>query len=182
MKTTIMTFLLAVCSIPASAQLPSGTNPPAVNPPVQQKIPNSWFSKAKGFEKALELQKETGADIFVVFTRESPPNEKGLCQWFDSKGLNAQKVREFLRGYIKVSVPLPSNPDTQKMATDFDVRKCPAVFIVQPNGKRYYCKVFEYPDGHPKVFPPETLIELFRARSSERYQNTQPPAPSTSSE
>ena len=163
MRRLILTLFLTTCSMAAAAQVPSGTN-------AQQKIPHSWFMKAKGYEKALALQKETGADLFVVFTRDAPSNEKGLCQWFESKALNESDVRDYLRGYIKVTVPLPSNPDCQKMAEDFDVRKCPAVFIVQPNGKRYYCKVFEYPDGRPKIFPPETLIELFRARSSERYQ------------
>lgn len=163
MKTTILLLLLAACSAAPAAQMPLATN-------VQQKIPNSWFMKAKGYEKALALQEETGADVFVIFTRESPANEKGLCQWFVSKGLCASKVRDYLRGYIKVTVPLPSNPESQKMAEDFDVRKCPAVFIVQPDGKRCYCKVFEYPDGRPELFPSETLVELFRARSSERYQ------------
>jgi hypothetical protein len=163
LKTAIFALLLAICSLTLAAQMPSTTN-------MQQKIPNSWFSKAKGYEKALLLQKDTGADIFVVFTRDSPANEKGLCEWLESKGLSMSVVRDYLRDYIKVSVPLPSNPECQKMAEDFEVRKCPAVFIVQTDGKRYFCKVFEYPDGHPKLFPPETLVELFRARSSERYQ------------
>ena len=163
MKAAFLVLFLAVCSAAMAAQMPSGTN-------TQQKIPNSWFMKAKGYEKALALQKETGADLFVMFTRDSPASEKGLCEWFDSKGLSASAVRDCLKNYIKVTVPLPSNPESQKMAEDFDVRKCPAVFIVQPDGKRCFCKVFEYPDGHPKLFPPETLVELFRARSSERYQ------------
>lgn len=163
MKAAILALFLAICSAANAVQRPVATN-------TQPKIPNSWFMKEKGYEKALALQKETGADIFVIFTRESPASEKGLCQWFDSKGLRASKVRDYLRDYIKVTVPLPSNPESQKMAKDFDVRKCPAVFIVQPDGKRYYCKVFEYPGGRPALFPPETLVELFRARSSERYQ------------
>jgi hypothetical protein len=167
MKALILTLLLTTCSVAVTAQMPSGTN-------AEQKIPNSWFMKAKGYEKALALQKETGSDIFVIFTRDAPANEKGLCEWLESKGLNTSKVRDYLRSYIKVSVPLPSNPESQKMAENFDVRKCPAVFIVQPNGRQYYCKVFEYPDGHPKLFPPETLVELFRARSSEKYQTGSP--------
>ncbi len=163
MRIFILALILASYSAVGAAQVPGGTN-------TSQKIPRSWFLKARGHEKALALQKEIGADIFVVFTREAPPGEKGLCQWFETKGLGSSAVRDYLRDYIKVSVPLPSNPDCQKMAEDFEVRKCPAVFIVQPNGMKFYCKVFDYPDGHPKMFPPETLIELFRARSSERYQ------------
>ena len=170
MRTAALVCLIAALCACATAQVPAVSN-------AQQKIPHSWFMKAKGYEKALELQKATGADIFVVFTRDVPANEKGLCEWFESKGLNAFAVRDYLRDYIKVTVPLPSNPECQKMAEDFEVRKCPAVFIVQPNGKHYYCKVFEYPEGRPKLFPPETLIELFRARSSERYQGGSAQAP-----
>ena len=135
------------------------------------KIPTSWFNKAKGYEKALELQKQTGADIFIYFSRQAPENEKGLCSWFEGKGLNTSKVKDYLRDYIKVDIPLPSNPDCQKLAQDFDVRKCPAVFIVQPNGLRNYCKVFDWPGGRPELYKPEELIEFFRARSSARYQH-----------
>ncbi len=165
--------LISLClALGAQAQWPVPTNAPKAAP---AKIPNSWLSKAKGYEKALEIQKETGADIFIYFSRQAPANEKGLCQWFESKGLNAQKVKEYLRNYIKVEVPLPSNPDSQKLAEQFDVRKCPAVFIVQPGGFTSYCKVFDWPDGKPKLWEPEQLIQFFMARSSERYQVGQSP-------
>ena len=169
MKTIVLSMILTLCLGAVAAELPLSTTEPP-------KIPNSWFNKAKGYEKALALQKETGADIFVVFTRDAPANEKGLCHWFDAKGLRASKVSDLLRDYIKVTVPLPSNPECQNMAKDFNVRKCPAVFIVQPNGKRSYCKVFEFLEGErPKLYPPETLVELFLARSSERYQPADSP-------
>jgi hypothetical protein len=139
------------------------------------RIPSSWLQKAKGYEKAVELQKQTGADIFVYFSRNTP-NEQGLCSWFESKGLNDGKIRKYLRDYIKVEVPLPSNPDAQKLADEFEVGKCPIVFIQQTNGWRQACRVFDWPDGKPKLFEPEQLIELFRARSGDRYQKPASPA------
>ena len=144
----------------------------------------SWLNKAKGYEKALELQRVTGADIFIYFSRQAPENEKGLCNWFENTTLKSSKLKDYLRDYIKVDVPLPSNPDCQKLAQDFEVRKCPAVFVVQPNGLKNYVKVFDWPGGKPKPYEPEELIEFIRARSSDRYQTqasssaeTQPAGP-----
>lgn len=166
--------LVAALAVTACAQ------GPAPRPGIPAKIPVNWLDKAKGYEKALLIQKETGADIFVYFSRQAPENEKGLCEWFEKKGLNSSPVKDYLRDYIKVSVPLPSNPDCQKLAQQFEVRKCPAVFIVQTNGWQSYCKVFDWPGGRPKLFPPEDLIRFFRARSGPRYQlpeDTGEPAP-----
>lgn len=133
-------------------------------------IPTKWFLKAKGYEEALELQKKTGADIFIYFTKDSPSNEKGLCKWFENKALSDVKIRRYLRNYIKVHVPLPSNPDSQKLAEQFQVTRAPAVFIVQPGRRPQYCKVFDWSEGRPKLYTADELIEGFRARSSARYQ------------
>jgi hypothetical protein len=166
-------LLLAIgMAVRASAQGPRPRGAPAA----ESKVPSSWLLKAKGYEKAQTLQKETGADIVVYFSRQAPDNEEGLCRWFENKGLANNKVRDYLRGYIKVQVPIPSNPDCQKLAAAFEVKKCPAVFIEQTNGRRQACRVFDWSTGKPKLFDPEQLIELFRARSSERYQLPYPDA------
>lgn len=147
--------------------------------PPPGRIPPAWLQKAKGYEKALEAQRETGADIFVYFSR-STPDEAGLCRWFENRGLNHGEVQKYLRDYIKVTVPLPSNPDSQKLAEDFNVGKCPVVFIVQTNGWKRPCKVFDWPDGRPELLTPAELIQRFRERSGERYQTNSPsPAPTS---
>ncbi|HBA83581.1 MAG TPA: hypothetical protein DCZ95_05750 [Verrucomicrobia bacterium] len=133
------------------------------------KIPSSWFYKAKGYEKALELQKETGADIFIVFTRDVPTDQKGLCEWFQQKSLENNKVKKYLKNYLRVEIPLPANPDCQKLAEQFQVGKCPAVFIVQPKGWKQYCKVFSWDNKKPELIEPEALIDSFRTRSSSWY-------------
>ena len=138
-------------------------------------IPSSWFSKAKGYEKALELQKTTGADIFIVFTRDAPSDQKGLCEWFQRSSLENQHVKKYLKNYLRVEVPLPSNPDCQKLAEQFQVGKCPAVFIVQPNGFRQYCKVFSWDKKKPEPIEPEPLIESFKVRSSAWYSSEADP-------
>lgn len=169
LKLCLLILLMAAGSAPGQPPpLPPPTAAGAAQPPV--KLPMSWLNKAKGYEKALELQKQTGADILIYFSRQAPENEKGLCNWFENATLTSSKLKDYLRDYIKVDVPLPSNPDCQKLAQDFDVRKCPAVFVVQPNGLKNYVKVFDWPGGKPKPYEPEELIEFIRARSSARYQ------------
>jgi hypothetical protein len=153
--------------------LPSGAQTSAVAlTVVSAKIPAAWFNGAKGYEKAVELQRQTGADVFLYFSRDAPPDEKGLCHWFDAKELNDGTVRKYLRDYIRVQVPLPANPESQELAKSFQVKKCPAVFIIQPGGHREHCKVFDWSTGRPKLIPPEDLIKEFQVRSSERYSTT----------
>ncbi len=131
-------------------------------------IPFGWLDKAKGYEQALALQRQSGADIFIYFSSQKD-DERGLCAWFESKGLENNQVKKYLKNYIRVKVPLPSNPDCQKLAEQFEVRRCPAIFIVQPGGLRQFCKVFTWENNRPKLNEPDALIETFRVRSGEWY-------------
>ncbi len=133
-------------------------------------LPNKWFQKAKGYEQALELQQKTGADIFIYFSRQAPSDEKGLCKWFENKALSDIKIRKYLREYIKVQVPLPSNPDCQRLAETFQIGKTPAVYIVQQKRHPQRCPVFDWSDKKPKLLTADEMISVFRVRSSERYQ------------
>ena len=165
----LLLFCLSL-TVPLSAS--SVTNDPdTVQGLSPRKLPSAWFSKAKGYEKALALQKETGADLFVYFSRQAPNDEAGLCQWFENKALTLSKLKDYLQNYIRIEVPLPSNPDCQDLAESFGVRKCPAVYIVQFNGWTQACKAFNWSTGRPQLYPPEEFIELLRARSSERYSS-----------
>ena len=146
-----------------------------IHPPGQatekvKKIPGRWLKKAKGYEEALEIQKETGADIFLYFARMVPSDQKGLCRWFEGKGLKTSPVNRLLKGYIKVQVTLPSKSADEDLAKKFKVGKCPAVVIVQPNGWKQYCRVFDWPQGKPKLKDPNELVEHFREQSSAKYQ------------
>ncbi len=134
------------------------------------KIPTKWFNGAKGYEKALEAQKQTQADIFIYFVRPNTPNEKGLCTWYENKGIKSQPVRRLLRGYVKVRVPLPANPRNQDLAKKFKVRKTPAVFVIHPDGWRNRCKTFNWDEKPLKLFEPDDLAENIRLNSSDKYQ------------
>jgi hypothetical protein len=173
MKTTLclLLFSFALISLALAQSKPRdwGTKSNVVMEVKTDQIPLAWFNKAKGYEKALELQKQTGADIFVVFTRDAPSDQKGLCEWFRRKSLENNKVKKYLKNYLRVEVPLPVNPDCQKLAEEFKVNKCPAVFIVQPNGWRQYCKVISWDEKKPELIEPDDLISSFKTRSSAWY-------------
>ena len=132
-------------------------------------VPSKWFRGARGFEDAQALQTNLQADIFIYFIRPNTPNEKGLCSWFDKKGLRSRPVKKLLREYIKVVVTLPANPKNQALAKKFFVNKTPAVFVIQPDGWRKRLKVFKFDEKPIKLLEPEELEDLIRACSSEKY-------------
>jgi hypothetical protein len=141
-------------------------------PPGDTLIPNRWFDRGKDFNQVLEIQKQTGADIFIYFERLVPDDQKGLCKWFESKGLKTGPMNRLLRDYIKMKISLPAKGEDEALAQKFDIKACPTVVILRPDGGKSFCKPFDWPNNKPELKDPEKLVELFRASSSERYQNT----------
>lgn len=142
-------------------------------------IPWKWYRGARGYEDALEIQKATQADIFIYFIRPNTPDEKGLCSWLEKKGIRSQPVKELLREYVKVVVPLPANPRNQDLAEKFHVNKTPAVFAVHPDGWRNRITVFHWDEDPLKLLEPEELEKAIRLNSSEKYH---PPKEESESE
>lgn len=137
-----------------------------------EKFPEKkWFQNGKGYAEALEIQKATGADLFVYFARYSPSDQKGLCHWFEGKALQHPAVEKHLRGYLKVKFTFPLGKDDQAIADRFRVNKCPAVFVVQTNGWSGRVPVFDWPNNQPELVPAERLIPLIRQKSGPRYQS-----------
>jgi hypothetical protein len=137
----------------------------------EDKFPkNKWFNGVKGYEDALEYQKQNGQDVFVYFARYYPNDEEGLCKWWEKKGLNDKAIDEYLEGYIKVKVLYPLGKKDEEAMKDFKVGKCPSIAIVHTNGFKTHCKVFQWTDKKPELMKPDELIEVFRARSGPRYQ------------
>ena len=142
---------------------------PTNKPPEVPKT--KWFQNGKGYADALALQKQTGADIFVYFARYQE-SEKGLCTWWEKKGMQHPDVEKLLRDFIKVKFTFPLNRDDQALADKWKVNKCPTVFVVQTNGWHGRCMVFDWPGGNPKLKSPEELtssiIEAAISGSSRR--------------
>lgn len=155
---SILVIGLLALGLVAAKRPTTGLNPP-----------KKWFHGAEGYKKALDYQKETGADIFVYFARPNTPNEKGLCAWFEKRGLQTINLRQLLREYIKVRIDLPGNPDNQELARSFKVRKTPAVFIVHPDGWRSRCSIFSWENRRPRLYEPDELVEFILRNSSSNY-------------
>lgn len=134
---------------------------------------NKWFNGVDGLEEAKELQKQFDADILVYFARYSPNDQKGLCNWWEKRGLAQQPVQKLLRDYLKVKIELPLNKKDTEAIAPFNVNKCPALFIIQPDGKRGRFQVFDWPGGEPKVLSPDQIIANIREKSSAKYQVTE---------
>jgi len=162
--------LFLVATIAAAVIYPPKRAAQEAEAEAEVKIPGKWFKKAKGYQEALEVQKETGADIFLYFARMVPSDQKGLCRWWEKRGLKSSPVNRLLKEYIKVQITLPSKKEDEALAGEFKVGKCPSVVIVHPDGWKRYCKVFDWPQGKPKLKDPEELVEHIRSRSSEKYQ------------
>jgi len=151
-------LLLASLLLVAASRPKTGLNPP-----------HRWFHGARGYQKALEIQQTNQADIFLYFARPNTPDEKGLCAWFEKRGLKTLKLRQLLREYIKVRIDLPGNPENQELARQFHVRKTPAVFVVHPDGWRSRCTIFLWKNRRPRLYPPDDLVEFILRSSSSNY-------------
>ena len=135
--------------------------------PPGQEVSYKWYKKAKGYEEALALQKEIGADMFVYISNGVSKSSKGLCRWFETKGLKNQVVSRFLRkNYIKVELIMPSNKDTQALGKDLHMSKGPSVIIIQPNGRSSKINPFDWSMKEPRLKEGNVLVEEFTSKSS----------------
>jgi hypothetical protein len=137
----------------------------------QEKFPKfKWFNDTKGYNEALELQKTTGADVFLYFARYGIPDEKGRCHWLEMKGFSQPGVEKFMRDFIKVKFTLGMDKASIAMAEKYKVKECPVVVILQTNGWWSRANVFEWPGNKPQLLPPDTLVANFREKADDRYQ------------
>ena len=146
------------------AQQPLPAQPAAKVPELE------WFRGASGYADALELQKKTGADIFVVFYRDDLPNEKGLYAWMKTKGFESIPVHNALRDYIKVKVELNKKAHEKLASQEFNVKKSPATFVVWPNGWSKRCSFFDWSNKQPQLLKPEEMVEELKKNSSSSAQ------------
>lgn len=137
------------------------------------KVPAGWLKGPgpSGYEKAVELQKQSGLDMLVLFYREDPDDEKGLLRWFEKKGMSDVHVVKAMRGYVKVRIDASQHdPRTRDLAQEYKVGKTPWLAVRQPNGFTRRVGVFEWPNGKPDLVEPNELVKRLTAASSPSYQ------------
>ena len=146
--------------------------PPA---PVEKvlKVPKGqWLDGERGYLEALEIQKATGADILMYFFRFDLKDEKGLCTWWERKGLQNGKVSKHLQDYIKVKMQMPFRKKEIETFKAFKFNKTPAVFVAKPTGFPTKIAVFDWPNGKPELKEGSELVDLITKASSPK----EPPA------
>jgi len=147
------------------AAIDSWAQPPADGP--QAKVPKGkWFDNERGYLEALELQKQTGADIILYFFRYDLKDEKGLCTWWERHGLQNGRISKFLQDYIKVKVQMPLRTKEKETFARFTFNKTPAVYIVKPTGFPQKINPFEWPNNKPDLKDHQTLISEIEKAST----------------
>lgn len=126
----------------------------------EAKVPkNKWFMNGRGYAEALELQKQTGANLLVYFERTFAKDEKGLCSWWEKKGLQHPDVQKVVDDYIKVKFSFPLSKDDQVLADKWKINKCPVVMVIQTNGWHNRVAVFDWPNGKPDLKDPKDIVQ-----------------------
>lgn len=124
------------------------------------KVPKAkWFQNGKGYQEALALQKQTGADVLVYFARYAPSDQKGLCTWFEKKGLQQPEVQQVVDDYIKVKFTFPLGKDDQALADKWKINKCPVLVVVQTNGWHERAAVFNWTGNQPQLKQPADIVQ-----------------------
>lgn len=124
------------------------------------KVPkNKWFLNGKGYKEAVELQKQTGALLFVYFENNSSSDQKGLCSWWEKKGLSQPDVQRVVDDMIKVKFTFPLSKDDQALADKWFVKKCPNVMVIQDNGWRARVDLFDWSGGKPDLYDAKKLVQ-----------------------
>lgn len=133
--------------------------------PAAPKVSQSkWFKDRRGYEEAVALQKQTGAPMLIYFANTSEPNERGLCSWWEKRGIEDGKVKKVIRDFIKVRIELPFSRRDEDLFASFRVRKTPAVFVKKISDPfPMYRAVFNWENNRPKLKEPEELAEIFAA-------------------
>jgi hypothetical protein len=147
--------------VDAEGKLSTGVPAALVEKPNFALVPKKWFDKASDYEKAKELQKETGACILVYFKNPQDSSQKGLCNWFEKESSTYTKWRKALPYFIKVEIALPGNNETRALAATFGFKSTPAWYVVRPDAqfpKRL--PVIKYGMGgkDPEPMPEKELI------------------------
>lgn len=125
-----------------------------------------WFDGEKGYREALEIQKASGADIFIYFYNHDEKDEKGLCSWWEQRGMQEGKVAKLLEGYIKVKVAVPVRKKEEPTFSNFRVNKTPAVFVAKPTGFPTRITVFDWTNDRPVLRENKELADMISKAST----------------
>lgn len=135
-------------------------------------IPEKWFERSSGLEQALELQKETDADILLFIASRKPAGPAKRSRAFEDEFLRSRIMREFLKDYIKVKLTIPGDADTTKLAAErFYVQYGPRVILLKPKNLVMPIRIQQGEGDKREWLPMEMLQRNIIIYSSPRYEN-----------
>jgi|GEM_PF-2903958 hypothetical protein len=138
----------------------------------QVKMPRRWFNGARGFEEARQIQFDTGADIFLYIAKRGSSSSKGLCTWWETKGMKAGRLGSFLDYYIQVELAEPGDQETKDLIElFFTADNGPTVYIIPPHLPPRRIHVFNWPGGRPELKQNHDLLAEIKQASSPHYAN-----------
>jgi len=175
-------LLLAVSGLSASlifAQI----NPPAATLPAanqsQIKVPKGkWFEGERGYLEAKGIQEKTGMDMLLYFYNHDDDDEKGLCHWWEQKGMKEGKVDKLLETYLKVQVRVPFKSKEKESFAAFQFNKTPAVFVVKKaEGFPAKIPVFDWVNKRPQLRDNAAIADQIARASTPKAGEPAPAAP-----
>lgn len=162
-------------SRPPAASRYGGTTDPAlaalIAAPKLENLPTKASKDPRDYDKLIELQKETGACLFLYFKNPFVSGESGLCGWYEKKVAGDMAWRKAMRYYLQMEITLPGKKDAQELAATYRVTKTPALLIIQP-GSTFPGRFWPFvknPGEGMKLKEMDEIIAELKAASTPAY-------------
>jgi hypothetical protein len=160
-------------SIMAQISPPAAAAPSTTQPPI--KVPKGkWFEGERGFLEAKAIQDKTGMDMVIYFYNHDDDDEKGLCHWWEQKGMKEGKVDKLLETYLKVQVRVPLKTKEKDSFSSFQFNKTPAVFVAKTTGFPTKIPVFDWVNKRPQLRDNAAIADLIAKASTPKAGETTP--------
>lgn len=139
--------------------------------PLFEGLPTKVSKDPRDYDKLIDLQKETGACLFLYFKNPFVTSESGLCGWYEKKVAGDMAWRKAMRYYLQMEITLPGKKDAQELAATYRVTKTPALLIVQP-GSTFPGRFWPFvknPGEGMKLKEMDEIIAELKAASTPAY-------------
>ncbi|MDY0145917.1 MAG: hypothetical protein RBS84_08040 [Kiritimatiellia bacterium] len=141
--------------------------------PKFEDLPTKTFKDPRDYDKLMEIQKETGACLFLYFKNPFVSSESGLCGWYEKHVAGDMSFRKAMRYYLQLEIILPGKKDAQELAAKYKVTKTPALLIIKPDSSfpgRFWPFV-KNPGEGMKLEEMPAILEMLKAASTPAYAN-----------
>jgi thiol:disulfide interchange protein len=99
-------------------------------PPKPAEVTPAWYLGANGFDGA-ELERQSARAAMLVYFQRKQCDE---CRRFEREVLDAQSVRQFLQGLVKVRVDPDDGDRERRLMQRYEVASVPGVVVVSLQG------------------------------------------------